>query len=184
MSLPTEEIFIQAISHEIRRNILRLLMESPKSFTDLLSFFDISSSKLTYHLKHIQGFVEKDEHQYYTITDLGKRALNVLNSIKEGVKPEEQSLLKEAFQGQKTYRKSLAIQGMNLLIGIMVFAMAISTTIFIIASSDPQTPWIIYPISGVIILIEVLVLIWAIRTKRNAPMVLAKLKKHFDEPTN
>ena len=182
MSLPTEEIFIQAISHEIRRKVLRLLMESPKSFTDLLNFFDISSSKLTYHLKHIQGFIDKDEHQFYLITDLGKRALKILDSIKENLTQEDQPLLKEAYQGQRTYNKSLAVQGMNILIGAMIFLMVISSTIFIITLSIPQTPWIIYAVSIVILLLESVVLVWAIKARKNTPTLLAKLKKHFDEP--
>ena len=182
MSLPTEEIFIQAISHEIRRNVLRILMESPKSFTDLLNFFDISSSKLTYHLKHIQGFIDKDEHQYYIITDLGKRALKILATIKEDISPEDQPLLKEAYQGQKTYKKSLAVQGMNLIIGTIILTLIVSSTIFIIIILDTQTPWIIYPISILILGIESAVLIWALKARKNTPQIMNKLKKHFEEP--
>ncbi|UYP45741.1 hypothetical protein NEF87_002026 [Candidatus Lokiarchaeum ossiferum] len=182
MSLPTEEIFIQAISHEIRRNILRILLESPKSFTDLLNFFDISSSKLTYHLKHIQGFIEKDVNQFYIITALGKRALNVLDSIKKDLSPEDQPLLKEAYQGQKTYKTSLAVQGMNIIIGTILFTMIISSTILIITMLDPQTPWIIYPISILILGIECSILIWAIKTRKTTPQIMNKLKKHFEEP--
>ena len=182
MSLPTEEIFIQAISHEIRRKVLRLLMESPKSFTDLLNFFDISSGRLTYHLKHIQGFIGKDENQFYAITDLGKRALKILDSIKANLTPDDQPFLKEAYQGQKTYKKSIAVQGMNIIFGTMISLIAISSTFFIFALSNPQTPWIIYPVFLVILLFELVLLIWIIKARKNTPNLMAKLKKHFDEP--
>jgi DNA-binding transcriptional ArsR family regulator len=182
MSLPTEEIFIQAISHEIRRQVLRILAQSPQTFTDLLTYFDISSSKLTYHLKQIQGFIAKDANQLYTITPLGIKALEILSSIQTSVSSEEQPHLKEAYQGQKVSKTSIVMQGTNILIATMIFILAISTTILIIASLQPETPWYIYPISIVLILLEGIILFWAIRARKSTPQVLATLKKHYAEP--
>ncbi|MFX0094955.1 MAG: ArsR family transcriptional regulator, partial [Candidatus Hodarchaeota archaeon] len=61
MSIPSEKVIIQAISHNIRREILRIIDTEPKSFTELLNYFDISTGKLTYHLNQIKGFVLKNE---------------------------------------------------------------------------------------------------------------------------
>ena len=61
MSIPSEKVIIQAIAHNIRREILRILVDYPRTFTDLLNHFDISTGKLNYHLTQIKGFIAKNE---------------------------------------------------------------------------------------------------------------------------
>ncbi|MFX0052429.1 MAG: helix-turn-helix domain-containing protein, partial [Candidatus Hermodarchaeota archaeon] len=79
MSIPSEKIIIQAIAHDIRREILRILDSDPRTFTELLNHFDISSGKLTYHLNQIKGFVLKNEETAeYEVSSLGKKALDDL----------------------------------------------------------------------------------------------------------
>ncbi len=44
MVIPSEDVIIHAISHEVRREILEMLRMEPKTFSELLSHFDISTT--------------------------------------------------------------------------------------------------------------------------------------------
>lgn len=55
--------------------------------------------------------------------------------------------------------------GLNLGIAVVIFVLCISITIDVIALSDPQTPWIIYSISLIILCLEIASLIFLIRVK-------------------
>ncbi|MFX0094874.1 MAG: ArsR family transcriptional regulator [Candidatus Hodarchaeota archaeon] len=59
MSIDSEQVIIHGINHEIRREILQLLRFEPKTFSELLNYFDISTGKLNYHLTQIKGFTQK-----------------------------------------------------------------------------------------------------------------------------
>ena len=144
MSIPSEKVIIQAIAHNIRREALRIIVNQPQTFTDLLNYFNISSGKLTYHLNQIKGFVSKNEENKYTITPLGKRALEILEIINSEITEVDRPLLKEAFLSQKETGKPLALQGINIGIGMVSFIIVIHMIIAIMAINAPDTPFIIY----------------------------------------
>ena len=85
MAIPSEDVIIHAISHQIRREILEILKMGTKTFSDLLNHFDISTGKLNYHLTQIKGFIRKDEEGKYELTSLGLRALEILAKIREEI---------------------------------------------------------------------------------------------------
>ena len=72
---------INALNHEIRRKILQLLEGKSLSYTELLDTFKISTGKLNYHLKLLDGFISKNEEGLYENAPLGLKALRVLRDI-------------------------------------------------------------------------------------------------------
>lgn len=103
MSIPIEKVVIQAIAHEIRRNLLRLLHTEPYSFTELMRIFNVSSGKLNYHLNQIAGFISKDKAtEKYKLTSLGQKAVKFLDEWHQNLSDTERALLYNAYTFQKT----------------------------------------------------------------------------------
>ena len=181
MSIISEEIVIHAISHPIRRNILQLLKKSPHSFTNLMDFFDITSAKLTYHLKNIQGFVKKDEDNFYQLSSLGEKAIRILIYMRNEITEEDQPMIKETFMGQKSNNPSMVVRGINILILAIGFVFFMSVSISIIAFLESDTPIFVYFIIFGIILGELLVLTWLINVRRKAPDTIGKLQSQWNK---
>jgi hypothetical protein len=106
MSIPSEEVLINALNHQIRRDVLQLLQEGEKTYSMLLNYFAISTGKLNYHLKLLEGLLRKDAEGRYALTPLGKRALEILGLFREEITEEERPLIRDAFISQKKGRES------------------------------------------------------------------------------
>ncbi len=174
-------MILQALSHSIRRNILRLLRESSKTYTDISDHFDISRGKLNYHLNQMAGFLEKTEKGLYRITSLGKKALDILDNIRHTITGDDQTRIKQAYVSQKSKSSSILMKGINIWIGAVIFAMFIHIVVAYFAFVDPQTPWIVYVVLSVIFGIEIILLRWLFGLRSKAPNVESKLKAHFKD---
>ncbi|MFX0124368.1 MAG: hypothetical protein ACFFAE_12070 [Candidatus Hodarchaeota archaeon] len=179
MSIPSEKVIIQAIAHDIRRETLRIIFTHPQTFTDLLNYFDISSGKLTYHLNQIKGFVSKNEENQYIITPLGKRALEILDVINREISEADQPLLKEAFLSQKETGKPLALQGINISIGMVSFIIVIHMIISFVALNTSDTPFFIYPILFILLVGEIILLLWLLQIRKSTPAFLERFFRHI-----
>jgi hypothetical protein len=73
------------LKDEKRRKILSLLNDSTSlSYTELLNSLGISNTgKLNYHLKILNGLVNKGEDGRYNLTEKGKLAVRLLDEFKE-----------------------------------------------------------------------------------------------------
>ncbi|MDT7861589.1 MAG: winged helix-turn-helix domain-containing protein [Saccharolobus sp.] len=74
-----EDVF-EALSHEIRRKII-LLLNTPKTFTDLQRETNLESSALAFHLKKLGNLIKKNEQGYYELTDLGWKAYEIIQVL-------------------------------------------------------------------------------------------------------
>ncbi len=75
----TEELFYYALSHVIRRNIIRLVGENGKgSFTQFKRSLEVSTGTLYHHLDVLKELVIQDEKKKYILSTLGKRAYEFL----------------------------------------------------------------------------------------------------------
>lgn len=71
------ELF-EALGHQTRMKILRLLADSPRSFSELKNALDIESSgQLQFHLGKMKGLVRTNDEGDYALTDDGKEALRI-----------------------------------------------------------------------------------------------------------
>ena len=179
--IQSEDVIIHAISHRIRREILELLANKPKTFSELLIHFDISTGKLNYHLNQIKGFIAKNNENTYELTPLGLKALEIIEIIRSQVTENEQGYIKEAYTSQKNDSKSLVLQGINIGIGGLGFMMAVTIFLFVVFLSDPNTPIVIWPIIITMLIGESLALIWLVRIKKSAPPFIERIAKHLRE---
>ena len=74
------EIF-SALKHPIRRRILTILEESPKTFTYLLNDLGIDSGLLTYHLENLGSLIGKTDNGHYRISKFGLAAIGLTKNI-------------------------------------------------------------------------------------------------------
>jgi predicted transcriptional regulator len=78
-----EEIIIQALGHPERRNIIEILGTSKEnvSYSEILGEIGLNTGKMNYHLKLLEGVIERDKNRRYTLTPIGKKAFIILNSM-------------------------------------------------------------------------------------------------------
>lgn len=186
VAISNESILIKGISHDIRREILRLVDDYPMTFTELLTHFDISTGKLNYHLQQIKGFVEKQEDSsLYQVTSLGKKALKVLDMIDNEMKTDkDQNLIKDAYLAQKNSAKPLILRGITIMIVLLSLILVIHGSMLIgllLIYNELQGSIIVLPILLVLIGIEIAGLIWLIQVRETSPVFLEKLNRHLQD---
>jgi len=82
-----EATVFEVLAHTVRRDILRIVAysEDGASYTDMLSEFGTSTGRLNYHLKQMDGFIQKNGRLRYTLTPLGRAAADLTFSLREGL---------------------------------------------------------------------------------------------------
>ena len=80
-----EEIIIQGLGHQERRNILKIisLAEDGASYSAILGELGLNTGRMNYHLRQLEGLVVRNGNRKYHLTPLGKKALSVLHSMTE-----------------------------------------------------------------------------------------------------
>ncbi|BCU66734.1 transcriptional regulator [Sulfolobales archaeon HS-7] len=85
-----DEGIFEAISHRIRREIIKALGEKKEmTFSELMNQLSLESSALAFHLRKLSKLIEKRGDVYY-LTDLGRRTYGVILSLEKGVEPPKQ----------------------------------------------------------------------------------------------
>jgi len=72
-----------SLKHPVRRKILRMLSEMPRSFSEVLETLGISSSHLTYHLESLGELVSKMENGKYKLSTFGEAAVTTMSKVEE-----------------------------------------------------------------------------------------------------
>jgi predicted transcriptional regulator len=82
-----QDAIIQAISHSERREIVRILQRQPEGtkYSSLLGETQLTTSKLNYQLNELQGLIEKNREGLYNLTQLGRKAINILDNINQNL---------------------------------------------------------------------------------------------------
>lgn len=82
-----DDTLIKALSNPERKNILRIVASHPEgvNYTGILEESQLSTGRLNYHLGALTGFLEKREERLYSLTELGKTAIAVLDFMLEDV---------------------------------------------------------------------------------------------------
>ena len=89
-----EDAIVKVLGHGERREILRILEASPEGvkYSGILGETGLTTSKLNYQLKEMGGFIEKDDERLYHLTQLGHKAVGVLNHMNESLDEEDVEL--------------------------------------------------------------------------------------------
>jgi len=83
---PEEEAYssiFSALKHPIRRKILRMLRERPRSFSEMLEAFRIESPHLTYHLEALGDLLYKTKDGKYGLSTFGEAATSMMYQVEE-----------------------------------------------------------------------------------------------------
>ena len=166
-----EEIVLQGIGHEERRNILKIIGDNPDGviYSDILNELQLNTGKLNYHLKLLEGLIERDNDRHYKLTKLGMKSVAILNSITEDLDDEEIKLVSTA----KTRKDDLFTGVVNLWSNLMLFfsfTAVLGLVAFIYFNveagySDPSTYiWLILP--AILLVAEYF---WLEKVKKEAP---------------
>ncbi|MBS7630696.1 winged helix-turn-helix transcriptional regulator [Candidatus Bathyarchaeota archaeon] len=84
-------IIFSALKHPSRRKIIRILAESPNTYTELQKKLGVETGFLNYYLESLDGLVIKDRDGKYRISDLGRSAVDLIRQVEEPprkIKPE------------------------------------------------------------------------------------------------
>ncbi len=113
-----EELIIQGLGHRERRNILKIISVAPQGaiYSDILGELGLNTGRMNYHLKQLEGLVERNGERRYRLTPLGKRALAVLGSMTDELENGYEEYLTQA----KTPRGSGFVTWANRWFGLFV----------------------------------------------------------------
>jgi hypothetical protein len=83
MQKEIEETVFEVLAHPVRRDILRLVFygDNGASYTGILGGLSLSTGRLNYHLKQMDGFIQKSNSLRYTLTPLGRAAADLIFSL-------------------------------------------------------------------------------------------------------
>jgi hypothetical protein len=82
-----EDIILQAIGHSERRGIIRIIGVNPEgvTYSSILGETELNTGHLNYHLRNLEGLIEKKEDKLYRLTPLGLKSLVMLNSLRKEI---------------------------------------------------------------------------------------------------
>jgi DNA-binding transcriptional ArsR family regulator len=79
---PYSTIFA-SLKHPVRRKMLRMLFDNPRSFSEMLEALNVSSSHLTYHLENLAELVSKEDDGRYKLSAFGEAAVATMSRVEE-----------------------------------------------------------------------------------------------------
>ncbi len=111
----TYSTIFAALKHPIRRGILRILSEGPRSFTEMQNLFKVDSPYLTYHLDSLKDLVSKTEDGRYRLSSMGDSAIALMIGVEETPKP-----LAPRYRLKQTIFKAVTILSIIILISALI----------------------------------------------------------------
>jgi preprotein translocase subunit Sss1 len=114
-----EEVILSALNHKERRDIIRILAESSEGvkYSNILEELGLTTSKLNYQLKELDGFFDKDEDGAYLLSERGKKAQHLLNQFDKDLLYHEEISEKSKKPISTNYQKILTIFLIGILLG-------------------------------------------------------------------
>jgi len=82
----TYSTIFTALKHPIRRRILRILNQTPTTYTDILTQLGIDNGLLNYHLDNMKDLITKGEGGKYSLSEFGRAAVNVTEKVEAPAK--------------------------------------------------------------------------------------------------
>jgi hypothetical protein len=75
-----------ALKHPIRRKIIRIINQSPVTYTEILNQLGIDNGLLNYHLENMRDLIAKNEQGKYSLSEFGKAAVLLTDRVEEAPK--------------------------------------------------------------------------------------------------
>jgi len=177
-----EELILQGIGHEERRNILKIIASAPEGviYSEILHELRLNTGKLNYHLKLLEGLIERDDKRHYHLSTLGKKAVSTLISMTEDLDDEELIRVSEVKTSQDEFVNGiinlwsrLALLGsISVFLGFVMF---IYTSIKVGLATETAYIWLVIP-GGLLIGMY----IWLQKVRREAPEKIINFLHRFN----
>ena len=75
-----------ALKHPVRRKVLRMLDESPATYTEILNGLRVETGFLNYHLESLGALIAKNEEGEYCLSEFGEAALALTTGVEAPIK--------------------------------------------------------------------------------------------------
>ena len=171
-----EEALFQALGTAERREILRVAArDQGATYTQILGELNMTTGNLNYHLKQLEGLLEKDQERRYRPTPLGAAAVNVLRSAAEapgGVN----GYVAAARVSQTGSVHPTVTRLLGLAIAFNLLFLTIWGYIAYIAVTEGG-PAFVMVVLAFLLTAGILTLAWLIRSLRTAPMYVRRLER-------
>lgn len=175
-----EEIILNALGHEIRRTILKIIntAENGASYTEIMTELGLPTGKLNYHLNQLEGLIERNQERRYVLTPVGEKAISILTAITQDVSPDLEKYLKSA---QLAQRRTLhPIIKSFLLLSIVTTALGIavlSYLFYLVLSEGAPLPVIL--VLSAILLIACALEGWLIYVLKRTPEFISRFERRL-----
>ena len=166
-----EEVVLQALGNRERRNILDVVASSENGvlYSDILHELGVNTGKLNYHLKLLEGVIEKDDSRRYRLTDLGVRALGLLRGLTEDLNEESARRLSSVKGRRDEFVVGVVGWYINMIIaGMFTFLLGVVFLVRTMMSTGLDSV-LGYGVIGGSTLAFVLLSWWLIGVKRRTP---------------
>jgi predicted transcriptional regulator len=136
-----EDVIMQALTHRERRNILKIIDHSNGGvvYSGILGETGLSTGRLNYHLKELEGFIEKDEERRYQLTSLGKKAIRLMRGIQEDIDESYEGYVSVAKASRRTFINRNLDRAFYVIAALMLIGPLITVWLYTV---NPQTWWI------------------------------------------
>jgi len=166
-----EEIILQGIDHVERRNILKIMGASPEgvTYSEVLRELAMNTGKLNYHLKLLEGLIERDDQRRYRLTKLGKKALMILGSMTEDLDEEALILVSTAKSSKDEFISGMVSWWSRLVLfgsftAVLGFVVLVNTMVGAGEVTEMAYLWLTVPL-----VLLVAMYLWLEKVKREAP---------------
>ncbi|MFW9962352.1 MAG: winged helix-turn-helix domain-containing protein [Candidatus Sifarchaeia archaeon] len=179
MQKEIEATVFEVLAHPIRRDILKLLSYGAEgvTYTDILGEFTLSTGRLNYHLKQMEGFIQKNDHIRYTLTQLGKAATDLMVSLREDLSEDVEKYVK--IRRPPSLMPALKFMAFLLILVVSIPTIFIGMEIYDAIVSGGQLMDILS--LAVVMAIGIAVFVWITYMVRYAPGYLRHLERRFYE---
>jgi DNA-binding transcriptional ArsR family regulator len=174
-----EEALFKALGTDERRDILPIVAgKESVSYTQILGELNMTTGNLNYHLKQLEGFVEKDDERKYRLTPLGETATSVLTTAAN--RPDgfngfiELALSSQASSIHPTVANLFRL---GLVFNLLILLVWSYLGYVLLIEGGPLFAKVVL---GVLICFSVVILTWLIRSLRTAPRYDRRLERALD----
>jgi hypothetical protein len=169
-----EEIIIQGLGHQERRNILKIisLAKGGASYSAILGELGLNTGRMNYHLRQLEGLIIRNGDRRYHLTPIGKKALSVLHSMTENLENGYEEYLNSARVNRSSMVATLVNRWFYLIITFTVsamFGLIFFVHTAVTAGHLPQVSY--YFLVGFSLLVVVLLALLRSWTKRESERV-------------
>ncbi|TRO48101.1 ArsR family transcriptional regulator [Candidatus Bathyarchaeota archaeon] len=171
-----EKAIFQALGADERREMLRVASRGEgASYTEILGELNMTTGNLNYHLRQLEGFLEKDDERRYRLTPLGELALKVLGAT--GSSPDEiDGYISTARESQSGATHPTVTNLLRLALFFNVLFLAIwgyLAYVFLVEGG----PTFVFGVLFILICVGFVTLTWLIRGLRTAPTYVRRLER-------